>query len=71
MHVALLARGEEPLTYVWLLLAHLKFFNGRRMVSGLSWYRSIDRNSDFINTGIPQAPMLKTIERVSTLEEEL
>ncbi|KAF8774937.1 hypothetical protein HU200_004981 [Digitaria exilis] len=43
MHAALLARGEELLTFLWLLLAHLQFGSMRR--SGLYWYRTIDRNT--------------------------
>ncbi|CAO2200726.1 unnamed protein product [Urochloa humidicola] len=52
MHAALLARGVEPLTFFWLLLAHLRF--GSVSMSGMSWYRRIDRNNDYINTGIPE-----------------
>ncbi|KAL6659290.1 hypothetical protein ACP70R_003330 [Stipagrostis hirtigluma subsp. patula] len=45
MHAALLARGGELLTSVWLVLAHLQ--SPRESSSLLSWYRDIDRSDMF------------------------
>ncbi|TKW08372.1 hypothetical protein SEVIR_6G024300v4 [Setaria viridis] len=48
MHAALLARGSgELLTFVWLILAHLKW----RDLSGLSWFRKMD-HKEFNRTGV-------------------
>lgn len=45
LHAALLARGGEPLTCIWLLLAHVSFME----IPGslLDWYRGLDNGNIF------------------------
>jgi hypothetical protein len=47
LHAALLARGGEPLTCIWLLLAHVSFHRGRKWTSLLACYRQIDSGNIF------------------------